>query len=91
MRVSWVLFLFFGPKFIVLFRFVALNDDFLVLVAAGNDGASSIDQTVTVLTRFTRLMVIAASTDWLPRIVQELFVRWSEPAECRATIRHRRW
>jgi hypothetical protein len=32
------------------FRFVASKGDFLVLVAAGNDGASSLDQTVAVVT-----------------------------------------
>jgi hypothetical protein len=32
------------------FRFVASKSDFLVLVAAGNDGASSLDRTVTVVT-----------------------------------------
>ena len=32
------------------FRFVASKGDFLVLVAAGNNGASSLDRTVTVVT-----------------------------------------
>jgi hypothetical protein len=71
---------------LLLLRFVADNDDFLVLVAAGNDGYKpSPDGTVIslcLLQHTSGICFKCALIGWCPRNLQELPISWSFPAQC---------
>jgi hypothetical protein len=80
---------------LLLLRFVADNDDFLVLVAAGNDGDKPSPDGTVNLVRWLQhdrgKCLTRALIGWRPRYVQELPVSWRFTTQCVAIIKRARW
>ncbi len=65
------------------FSYAASHPDFLVLVAAGNDGSLATDKTASSSLRVNVSLLTVCFVDWRTRYLQELFGCWCFPNQCR--------